>query len=90
MAKHSLNELWELINQQASSIETLGIQLLKAKALLGIVLDANFLAHSESIKHAYFWVLDDIVEEASVLNEQCLDALLKNLPLNSRFHATME
>ena len=82
MAKHSLNELSILINQQVASMEALGVHLLEMKALLAIASEADFASHSESTRRAYFWVLDGIVEEASLLGERCLNGLFKIIPSN--------
>ena len=79
MAKHSLDEFLELIHQQVSSAEALGAQLLKAKALLDIASETSLSAQTKLTRHAYFWALDDIIKKACVINEKCLDILLRKV-----------
>lgn len=46
--------------------------LIKADALAKVALSTNLTEYSQSIVHGYFWVLSDLICNASILYEQIL------------------
>ena len=80
MAHHSLNEFSALINQQVEFQEILHEYLSKAEALSSVSLGENFLNYPLVTIHSYLWELSDLIEKIKQINEQSLNALLKQMP----------
>jgi hypothetical protein len=83
MAQNSLTDLVALINQQANSQEILAECLSKVQALIHVALDDNFLDYENFIINDYLWALSDFIEQAKLLSEESLEALLKKASPNS-------
>ncbi len=75
MANNSVTQLISLINQHVEEHEAISEHLLKAKALIGVALDADFAGLPKVITHGYLWVLSDLVEQAAKLNEDTTQVL---------------
>lgn len=77
MNTNSLLDYLPWINQQTASQEALLEYLFKAEAMLTVILLSDPANYSRVTLYDYLWGLSDLIEQARVLNEDLLNALLK-------------
>ena len=75
MANRSLSDLLVLINQQIEIGEELEKFLHKAEALTMATLIEDFCLLPKSQMQCYFWVIQDVLQEAIDLNQKALKKL---------------
>lgn len=76
MALNSVYDFLLLINQQIQNREQLRVFLSKAEALVVVAMRGDFLDNPSVIVYQYLWVLNELIEQASKLNEDSLSILL--------------
>jgi len=77
MARHIVNELHELINQQIQARELLGVQLFKAEAMAYVASEDGFLDCPCLVTNHYLWALKDLIEQIRAMNEEASMLLLR-------------
>ena len=80
MADTSVNHL--ALKQQIDYQEDLSDCLSKADALAKVALCNDFLECSDEIKHHFLWSLNDIIDNAKMINEQTLSLLSEKKTVN--------
>jgi hypothetical protein len=66
-----------LIKDEINSREVLIEHLSKAKAMIHVALNGDFLNFEKLLINDYLWALSDLIERASRVNEQSLNSLLR-------------
>lgn len=77
MSQHNVPDCIHLLNEQVTALQVLFDHHVKASALLETALDVDFLQHPKSVTHGFLRALNDIIAQASTLNEDLMDAVLK-------------
>jgi hypothetical protein len=85
MADTSVTHLLALIHQQIDYQEDLSNCLSKAEALTKIALSNDFFDCSDEIKHNFLWTLNDIIDNAKMINEQTLSLLFERKKTDTEF-----
>ena len=78
MATNSLTDCALVIEEQLAAQEKLSEHLCKVEALACVTASDDFLDYKPSIIHAYLWALEDLITDAQKLNQQAIEALLKD------------
>jgi hypothetical protein len=83
MADNSVNHLHDLINRQIDYQEDLSDCLSKADALAKLALGNDFFECQNEIQQNFLWALNDIIDNAKVINEQTLSLLFERRTSNT-------
>ncbi len=71
MAKHILDDLARTIHPSASQVvDNLSGSLVKASALVQVMLDTGFYQHSHLVQYHYVWILSDLIDQAQRLSDR--------------------
>lgn len=65
------------LNLNTFLVEALLERLLKAEALSEVALSESFLDCEKSTLHGFMWTLNELLNEARLLNEQLVDRTIK-------------
>ncbi len=77
MSQHNVPDCVHLLNEQVTALQVLFDHHVKASALLETALDVDFLQHKKSVTHGFLRALNDIITQASNLNEDLMNAILR-------------
>lgn len=77
MSQPNVPDCVHLLNEQVTALQVLFDHHVKAHALLETALDVDFLQHPKSVTHGFLRALSDIITQASNLNEDLMNAVLR-------------